>query len=105
MVRNTMVDRKNQSVSILTSLLFFKNFLSGFHFVEDTTPYGAAGDRECENRRDVEIVKNFKDPQSSIFEWFNKNYKEVNNGKSHLVYVGKTELIAEIDCNELESQN
>ena len=57
-----MVDRKNQSVSILTSLLFFKNFLSGFHFVEDTTPYSAAGHRECENRRDMEIVKNLKDP-------------------------------------------
>ena len=65
-----------------------------FYFLEDFDIASHAGDTTpyCAGKSVEFVVNNLEQSSTTLFEWLNNNYMEVNTGKSHLLLSGNSRL-------------
>ena len=93
--------------SILGPLLFNIFICDMFYFMEDfeianyaddSTPFSAKLNRKS-------VVEELQISSSVLFTWLRNNYMKANTEKSHLLLSGSDTLTANIDGNDLESED
>ena len=81
----------------LCDLFYFFEGVAVASYADDTTPYTA-------NKTNDLVIKEIE-YFSDFFKWFDFNYVKINSGKSHILFSGNDNVIANIDNHTIISEN
>ena len=82
----------------MCDLFYFLEGVAVASYADDTTLYTA-------NKTNDLVIKEIERFSEVLFKWFDLNYMKINSGKSHIMFSGNDNVIANIDNHTIISEN